>query len=85
MSTTTIRVSAKTHRTLAQLAREAGTPMNELVDQAIELYRRQRIITEANAAYAALRADPEAWAEVEAERRVWEATLADGLDHERSA
>lgn len=85
MGTTTIRISEQTHRTLARLAREAGTPMNEVVEQAIELYRRQRIIREANEAYSALRADPEAWAEVQAERTAWEATLADGLDHERSA
>jgi hypothetical protein len=32
-----------------------------------------------NAAYAALRDDPRAWADVEAERREWDATLADGL------
>jgi hypothetical protein len=33
-----------------------------------------------NAGYAELRADPEAWAELEAERRLWDATLMDGLD-----
>ncbi len=85
MSTTTIRVSAKTHRMLAQLSREAGTSMNDLVEQAVELYRRQRIIAEANVAYAALRADPAAWAEVQAERKVWDSTLTDGLPPEWSA
>lgn len=84
MSTTTIRISEKTHRILTQLSREAGTSMNELVDRAIELYRRQRIIAEANAAYAALRADPETWAEAQAEREEWDATLSDGLPPERS-
>lgn len=29
---------------------------------------------------AALKADPEAWAEELAERKLWEATLMDGLD-----
>lgn len=82
MSTTTIRVSEKTHRTLTKLAREAGTPMSDLVEHAIELYRRQRILAEANAAYAALRSDPEAWAEVQAERELLEATLGDGLPKE---
>ena len=85
MSTATIRVSEKTHRTLARLSREIGTPMSDLVEQAIELYRRQRIIAEANIAYAALRTDPEAWTEVQAERAVWDVTIADGLDPERSA
>lgn len=75
MGTTTIRVSEKTHRTLARLSREAGTPMNDLVDQAIELYRRQRILAQINADYAALRENPEDWAEELAERRLWDVTL----------
>lgn len=76
---TTIRVSEKTRATLHELARDAGLPMAEVVEQAIEQYRRQRILDAANAAYAALRADPAAWAEVQAERAVWDTTLADGL------
>ena len=81
MSTsTTIRVSEKTRATLHSLARDAGIPMAEVVEQAIEAYRRKRILDAANAQYAALRADPEAWAEVQAERAVWDVTLADGLE-----
>ena len=76
---TTIRVSEKTRTTLHELARDVGLPMAEVVEQAIEQYRRQHILDAANAAYAALRADPAAWAEVQAERTVWDATLADGL------
>jgi len=77
---TTIRVSEKTRATLHELARAAGTPMAEVVAQAIELYRRQQLLDAANLQYAALRADPAAWAEVQAERAVWDATLADGLE-----
>ena len=33
-----------------------------------------------NAGYAELRADPEAWAAHLAERKLWDATLLDGLD-----
>jgi hypothetical protein len=83
MSTTTIRVSEKTRDTLHALARDVGAPMAEVVEQAIELYRRQRIIDQANVGYAALRADPEAWAEVQAERAIWDVTLADGLPAEQ--
>lgn len=79
-----VRVSEKTHSTLQTLAREVGAPIGDVVDRAVELYRRQRIIEQANAAYAVLRADPEAWAEVQAERAAWESTVADGLE-ERSA
>jgi hypothetical protein len=34
----------------------------------------------AERALDALAADPEAWSEMLAERKAWEATLADGLD-----
>ena len=42
--------------------------------------RYQRLIEETNRAYAALRTDPEAWEQELEERRLWEATLLDGLD-----
>ncbi len=80
MSTTTIRVSAKTHNTLRDLARAIGAPMQEIIEQAVEQYRRQRLLAATNAAYAALCADPDAWQEVKEERVVWDVTLADGLE-----
>lgn len=82
MSGTHIRVSEKAHRTLTTLSREVGAPVGELVDQAVELLRRQRILDQINADYAALREDPEAWAEELAERALWDVTLADGLPQE---
>jgi predicted transcriptional regulator len=80
MGSTTIRVSDKTHRVLQELAATIGAPMSDVVDQALELYRRQRMFVQANAAYAALRADPIASAEWDAEIAVWDATLTDGLE-----
>ena len=69
------------HRnTVHDLARKVGVPMAEVVERAIEQYRRQQILDAANAQYAALRADPEAWAEIEAERAIWDVTLLDGLE-----
>ncbi len=79
METTTIRVSGATREALRMLAREAGKPMQDVLAEAVELYRRQRIIEQANAAYAALRSDPHAWQEELEERRMWDTTLADGL------
>lgn len=40
------------------------------------------MLAEANAAYARLREDPEAWAELLAERAEWDCTLLDGLEGE---
>ena len=77
-----IRVSEKTHSTLQALARDTGTPMAEIVEAAIEAYRRQQVIAAINAGYTALRADPPAWTAYQAELRAWDATLHDGLERE---
>ena len=49
---TTIRISKKTRATLHALAREVGAPMAEVVERAIEAYRRQRVL---DAAYLSWR------------------------------
>jgi predicted transcriptional regulator len=79
MTTTTIRISTKTQQTLRQLAAQAGVPMQDVVDQAIELYRRKQLLDAANRAYAALREQPAAWQELLDEREAWNVSLADGL------
>ncbi len=53
--------------------------MSVLLDKAVEAYRWQCIFQQANAAYAALRSDPKAWAEELTERQEWEGTLGDDL------
>jgi hypothetical protein len=53
--------------------------MQAVLDKAIEAYRRERFLYDTNAAFAALRADPEAWREELAERDVMDAALGDGL------
>jgi len=80
MSTTTVRISESTRRALRDLARERGVSMAELLDEAVERLRRESVLEQANAAYAALRADPGAWADEQEERAEWEATLSDGLE-----
>ena len=82
MATTMVRVDEKTHDTIKNLASEAGLPMSLVVRSAIQDYERKRFFEEMNAAYEALRADPQAWAEELEERRAWEATLMDGIDDE---
>jgi hypothetical protein len=76
---TTVRISKPAHATLRALAKRARVPMQAVLDQAIEAYRRQLLLEELNGAYAALRQDPEAWADLERERASWAATLQDGL------
>ena len=80
MATTTIRVSLRAHDLLQELAQTSGSSMQAVLDQVLEQYRRQQLLEATNAAYAALRAAPEAWANLEQERLAWEQTRAEGLE-----
>lgn len=78
MSTAIVRVSEAAWQTLKHLSERCGATMQEIVDRAVEEYRRKLFLEEANRAYAALKSDPRAWQEELQERRVWDAALADG-------
>jgi predicted transcriptional regulator len=80
MSAPTVRISESSHRSLKELAAETGQTMVEVLDQALDAYRRKLFFDRLNAGYAELRADPKAWAEHQAELKEWDATLMDGLD-----
>ena len=42
-------------------------------------FRRKRFWSDFHSAYAALKADPDAWADYHRESEAWDITLADGL------
>ena len=79
MSSLTVRISRPAHKTLREIAERAEQPMQAVLDEAIEQYRRQKFLEEVNAAYAKLRTDRRAMAAMGKERAMWEATLEDGL------
>lgn len=72
------RISEETHRVLKQLATETGWTFEHVIDDALSLYQRERLLQAINEGFAALRADPAAWAAERAERDAWDVTLADG-------
>lgn len=77
-----IRVSDETHSILRELADETGQNMQDILSEAVEEMRRRRMFELANATYAAMRENEDEWqAELE-ERRLWDKTLADGLEVE---
>lgn len=82
MATTTIRVSTETRDLLNRLARTSGTSMQQVLEAALEQYRRRQFLEALNSAYAASRTDPELQAADVEERALWDATLLDGLDDE---
>ena len=77
---TTIRVSARTHAVLRRLADDTGQPIQAVAEQAVDLYRRQRMLEQTNIAYAQLRSDTNAWTEEQQERDSFAGTLHDGLE-----
>jgi hypothetical protein len=75
-----IRISPRSKAVLRALAKQEGKPMQAVLDSAIDRYQRDKFLDEVNSAYAALRNDPKAWKEEQAERALWDKTLADGLN-----
>ncbi len=80
MRSATVRIREETKVILQELAAETGKPMQTILDLAIEEYRRQRFLREANEAYAALRKKPKAWKAELSERKEWDATMADNQE-----
>lgn len=80
MPGTTVRIREETREVLRELERQTGQGPQDLLARALDQFRRSLILAETNTAYDTLRADPVAWAELEAERADWEATLADRTD-----
>jgi hypothetical protein len=81
MASLTVRISRSTHAALRALADETDEPMTEILDKAIEFYRRQRFLAGLNADFTALRQNKASWREELAEREAWDATVADGLEN----
>ncbi len=80
MPSTSIRIDERALAVLRELAIRERQSMQAVLSEAIEGYRRKRFLDEANAAFAALRGDPEAWGEEEREREIWDRTAGDGLE-----
>ena len=79
----TIQVTEATHRALGDLTARSGESAAALLERLVARYEREQSLAEANAAWAAIQADPTARSEVEAEQALWEGTLADGLGREQ--
>ncbi len=80
MTTTTIRISDTAHRVLKRLANDSGQPLHAVIDDAVEFYRRARVLDAINDDFARLRADPAASRAYDDELSTLDATLSDGLD-----
>ncbi|MEO0869806.1 MAG: toxin-antitoxin system protein [Cyanobacteria bacterium J06642_11] len=79
MQDLTVPISRTAYEVLKSLATHSGETLQAVLDKAVESYRRQLFLEEANRAYAALRNDTDAWAEELEEREAWDYTIADGV------
>ncbi len=80
MSAPSVCISEASQQFLKELAEKTGQTTTDVLNKALDVYRRKLFFEQMNAGYAELQADPEAWAEHLAERRTWDKTLMDGLD-----
>jgi hypothetical protein len=80
MSAAIVQINDSTARLLEELAEKTGLTTSDVLDKALDAYKRKVFLEQVNAAYAVLRADPTAWADVEAERQSMAGSLMDGLD-----
>ncbi len=67
MARATVQISEKSRETLEELAAQSGQSMQAVLERLIEEEYRRRFFEAANAEYAALWQNPEAWAEYQAE------------------
>ena len=74
---TTIRVSQPTHDRFAKLARATGRPMSQLVDEAADALERRVFFDQLSSRYEDLRANPDAWSQIEDERTLEAGALRD--------
>lgn len=80
MSASTVCISEASHHMLQELAERTGQTTMDVLDKALDAYRRTVFFGQMNSGYAELHADPAAWAEHQAELRQWDTTLTDGVD-----
>lgn len=75
----TIRISSTAHRSLAKMAEQTNTSLQEMLDQAVENERRRLLLERTNLAYSKLRQNKKAWKAWRDELRQLDATLNDGI------
>lgn len=76
----TMRISPSSWKSLKDIADGANESMQAILDKAIEAYRRQWFLEQANKAFTALKENPAAWHEETAEHAQWDVVLEDDLE-----
>lgn len=83
MSTVQVRISANTHTVIRSIAKEIGESMQNVVERAVERYRRELFLESLNRDFEALQRNRSEWKDEIDEREIWDVTLADGQTETR--
>jgi hypothetical protein len=75
----TVRVEDNVHAMLLELAKEEHRPIGQVIEDAIERYRREKFWKGVNEDLERLRADPIAWKDYQDEIALLEGGSMDGL------
>lgn len=73
MATALVRIGRHAHAILKEIAGRTGESAPDILDKALEEYRRKCFLDDANLAFADLRKDPKAWRRELEERSAWDA------------
>ena len=82
MATANVKISATARETLRRIALEEGESEQSVLERAVDHYRREKFLCDANADFAALKKSRRAWNEELEERKLWDETLSDGIEDE---
>jgi predicted transcriptional regulator len=77
---TTVRVNRQTYNEIKDLADKQNKNMQNIIDLAIKQYKKIQYFQELNLSFLRLKENKELWDEEKNERKMWDSTLADGLD-----
>ncbi len=77
-----IRVPVETHARLRRMAEEQDRPIGQIIDDLLDDLDKRSFFAGLGDDFRRLRDDPAAAADYDAEVRLWETTLADGLADE---
>jgi hypothetical protein len=75
-----VPINEETKAVLERISQEKGISLEEATKQAVEMYWCRERLEAANVAYAKLRMNPESSRGFDDETKLWDGTLADGLE-----
>jgi len=78
-ATTTVRVHPETRAAIARLSERRGVSAADYLGELVARAEEDELLAAMNDDFRDLKADPAAWAALEAERASWDRTLLDGL------